>query len=203
MKLSLPNGHLVITGLFIRVNMALLMPFMPLHLHIREFHYFISRVAYEKVKWETEIVMCYMDCLEGSSSSCAVCGTVIQCAFTPFPCTTACLISCLTRITQQPLMRLNQRSELSLQLHQSVHILAVIWWKIIWKCFEDFKLIALLCAQICCLSVWGLLDVRVTWRLLQLRLQMAPFIQQWQCLLGMADHTVQTCSVAWTFPLSH
>lgn len=42
------------TRLFNGVNMALLMPFMPLHLHIREFQYFISRVAYEKVECETE-----------------------------------------------------------------------------------------------------------------------------------------------------
>ncbi len=54
MKLSLPNGNLVVTGLFNGVNMALLMPFMPLHLHIREFHYFISKVAYEKVKCGTD-----------------------------------------------------------------------------------------------------------------------------------------------------
>ncbi len=124
-----------------------------------------------------------MDCLEGSSSSsCAVCGTVIQCAFTP--CTTACLISFWTRITQQPLMRLNQWSELSLQLHQTVHLLAVIWWKVIWKCFYfEFKLISLLCAQIWCPWVWGLLDVRFTWWLLQIRLQMAPLYrakEQWQ-----------------------
>lgn len=94
--------------LFIGVNMVLLMPFMPLHLHIREFHYFISGVAYKKVMYvgpgdtqdESIIVTCYMGHLKGNSTSCCVCGTIIQCVFTPFLCTTACLISCLTRITQ-------------------------------------------------------------------------------------------------------
>lgn len=92
MKLSLPSGNLVITGLFIGVNnMVLLMPFMPLHLHIREFH-FISRVAYKKVKYvgpgdtqdESIIEICYMGHLKGNSTSCFLCGTIIQCVFTEF-----------------------------------------------------------------------------------------------------------------------
>lgn len=119
-------------------------------------------------------------------------GTVIQCVFTPFPCTTACLISCLTRITQQPPMTLSQRSELCLHIHscvyQSVHhfvenLFGVQFEKTIEGVLTKTSISPWV--QIWCLSVWGLLDIKVTWHF-KYSSRWLPLYrakEQWQCLL--------------------